>query len=136
MITHNETRLLDGGKISLSVCVETDSDSFTENEQHEIFTQFGWAAQLLLSKLESEMGAQKPRAKHSECDGKDIEKHFGDGSLNDFAVFDSADLGREMVVLSLQKKNMTTPTQITIKYDPDYPWAIVSTKGFQVESEK
>ena len=127
--TKSETKMLDDNKkISLSVCIEADSDSFSENEQREIISEFGIIAQLLLSKLENEMGVQKPRAKISELDGYDIEKHFGVDSLNDFMVFDSADLGRELVVLSLQKMNMNTPTQIAIKFDPDYPWAIVSRK--------
>lgn len=129
--TGKETRTLNNHtKISMSVCVEADSDSFTENEQREIISEFGVVAQLLLSKLEGAINYQKKHTFSTTIDGNAITKHFGIDSSNEIVVFDSEKLAREFVVLSFCR--IDTPTQITIDYDPDYPCAVLRKKDISI----
>lgn len=123
---YTEAKTLDGKKISLSVCIEADSNSFTENERREIISEFGVIAQLLLAKLEGAVGYPKRHTSLITENGNAIKEHFGLDCSTAYTVFDSKDLAREFVALSFYK--IDTPIQIVIDYDPDFPCAVLRKK--------
>lgn len=123
IIKENEFKRLSGTKISLSVCIKADSDSFTENEQQEIISEFGIIAQILLSRTENAIGCKKDHTSSSMIDSNSIADHFGLDASDEMTVFDSANMARELVALSLL--TIDTPTRITIDYDPNYPFSVL-----------